>query len=192
MTILILGLILFLGIHSVRIFTESTRTRFIEKKGAKTWKNLYSLVSALGLFCIIWGFSVAREMPVIIGSHWMSTHEVSAVLTLLAFILMVATYIPGNGLKARLHHPMTLSLMLWAGAHLLVTYKLANLILFSSFFVWAFLSFCAARKRDTIANITYPSGRIIPTAITIIAGFLAWGLFSGWVHFAWLGVKPLI
>ncbi|ALT78584.1 NnrU family protein [Paucibacter sp. KCTC 42545] len=191
MTILILGLVLFLGIHSTRIFAEDARSRFIAARGAGAWKGLYALVSAVGLAAIIWGFAAARSQPLVLWPRLPGMAHLAALLTLFAFMLMVAAYVPGNLLKARLHHPMVLSVKLWAAAHLLANNTLADVLLFGGFLVWAILCFRAARQRDRVAGTVYPPGRFWPTLITLVLGALAWAGFALVVHAAWLGVRPL-
>lgn len=188
MTILILGLVLFLGIHSVRIFADHTRGQFIATRGAGPWKGLYSVVSALGLAAIIWGYAAARTQPVILWAPMPAMKHLAALLTLLAFILLVATYVPGNAFKARLHHPMVLAVIVWSLAHLLANATLASVALFGGFFIWAILSFQSARQRDKTAGTTYPPGRLLATVITVVVGVAAWTVFALWVHAAWLGV----
>jgi uncharacterized membrane protein len=191
MTILIVGLVLFLGIHSVRIVADDRRTQFIAKRGAGAWKGLYSLVSALGLAAIIWGYAAARGQPVTLWSPLPGMKHLAALLTLLAFILLAAAYVPGNALKSRLHHPMVLAVMVWALAHLLANNTLADLLLFGGFLVWATLSFSAARRRDRMTGTSYPLGRPAATAITVLVGVIVWGVVALWLHAAWLGVRPL-
>jgi len=191
MIILILGLMLFLGIHSMRFVADDARTRFIATRGAGRWKGLYSMVSALGLAAIIWGFAVARAQPVVLWTPLPGTRHLAALLTVLAFILLAAAYVPGNSLKARLHHPMVLAVKAWALAHLLANNTLADLLLFGSFLLWAVLSYRSARQRDRAAGTVYAPGRLPATVITVVVGTAAWCLFALWVHAAWLGVRPL-
>lgn len=191
MTVLILGLVLFLGIHSARIVADDARSRFIAQRGAGRWKALYSVVSALGLVAIIWGYAAARAEPVVLWAPVPGMRHLAALLTLLAFIFLVAAYVPGNGLKARLHHPMVLAVMVWALAHLLANNTLADILLFGGFLVWAVLSFRSARQRDQVAGTVYAPGRGLATAITVVVGALAWAVFAFWLHALWLGVRPL-
>ncbi len=191
MTFLMLGLILFLGIHSVRIVADDTRSRFIANRGAGGWKGIYSIVSALGLAAIIWGYAAARAEPVVLWAPIPGMRHLAALLTFIAFIVLVAAYVPGNGFKARLHHPMALAVKVWALAHLLANNTLADLLLFGSFLLWAVLSFRAARQRDRIAGTVYAAGRLPATLITVAVGVVAWCVFAFWLHAAWLGVRPL-
>src|SRR3954471_20739815 len=100
MTILIAGLILFLGLHSVRIVADDWRSRVIATRGPGTWKGAYSLLSIAGFVLVCIGFGQARLAPVVLWTPPRWTHDVAGLLTLLAFVLVVAAYVPGNALKA--------------------------------------------------------------------------------------------
>lgn len=190
MALLILGLVLFLGMHSVRVFAEGTRTRFIAQRGENAWKGLYSVLSILGFALLIWGYGLARQQPVVLWTPPTWARHLAALLTLPAFILLVAAYVPGNGIKARLHHPMVLGIKVWAFSHLLVGRTLAAETVFAAFFIWAVLSFRAARARDRAAGRVYPPGRVVPTVVTVAVGVVAWFAFVRWGHVALIGVRP--
>jgi len=190
MTALILGLVIFLGIHSVRIVADAQRSAFIAQRGMNAWKGLYSLVSLLGFGLLVWGYGQARQQPVVLWPSVPGMRHLAALLMLLSFVLLVAAYVPGNGLKARLHHPMTLAVKLWALAHLLANNTLADLLLFGGFLAWSVLVFIAARKRDRAAGTTYAPGSMGRTLLTLAIGAVAWVVFALWLH-AWLfGVAP--
>jgi uncharacterized membrane protein len=190
MTVLIVGLVLFLGAHSVRIFADGWRSAQIAKRGEGPWKGLYSLVSIAGFGLIIWGFGLARQDPVVLWAPLAWTRHVAALLVLIAFVLLAAAYVPRNAIKARLHHPMVLGVKVWAFAHLIANHTLADVVLFGSFLVWAVLDFRAARARDRAGAVTYPAGTTGATLVTVVAGVVAYGVFALWLH-AWLfGVRP--
>ena len=190
MSALILGLVIFLGVHSVRVFADDWRTGVRQRMGANAYKGLYSVASVLGLVLIVWGYSMARMQPVLLWSTPVWTRHAAALLTLLAMVLLVAAYVPGNGIKARLHHPMVLSVKTWALAHLLANGMLADLVLFGSFLVWAAMSFRAARQRDRVGQMVYAPGRLLPTLLTIALGFVVWAVLAFWAHAALIGVRP--
>lgn len=193
MWVMVLGLILFLGVHSVRIVAEDWRTATLARVGEKPWKGLYSLVSAVGFVLIIWGFAMARRAPVLVWAPPMWTHHLAALLTLVAFVLIAAAYVPGNGLKARLHDPMILGVKTWALAHLLANGFLHDIVLFGAFLVWAVFDFRAARRRRT-SGVRAPAGAARSaasrTAITVVAGLVAWAVFALWLHRWLIGVQP--
>ena len=191
MTYLLLGLIVFLGVHSVRIVADGWRTQTIARVGEKPWKGLYTIASVLGFALIIWGFGVARAQPVQLWSPPLAMRHVASLLTLIAFILLAAAYVPGNGIKARLHHPMVLSVKVWALAHLLATGNLAHVLLFGAFLGWSVFNFSAARRRDRRAGTVYPPGRTAATLTTVVLGALAWAAFAVWLHGWLIGIRPI-
>lgn len=190
MTLLILGLVLFLGVHSTRIVAEGWRGRFIAQRGANAWKGLYTVLSIAGFALILWGYGQARQQPVVLWASPTWTRHLAALLTVPAFVFLVAAYVPGNAIKARLKHPMVLGVKVWALAHLLANNTLADLLLFGGFLVWAVFSFRAARGRDRAQGIVYAPGRAGPTLIAVAVGLAAWAFFAFWAHAAWIGVKP--
>ena len=190
MAVLILGLVLFLGVHSTRIVADGWRTATISRIGEKPWKGLFTLASIAGFVLVVWGFGLARRNPVYLWESPMAMRHIAGALLLVAFVLLVATYVPRNSIKAKLHHPMVLSVKVWALAHLLANGNLADVVLFGSFLVWAVFSFSAARRRDRAAGTVYPPGTMAATAITVGVGIAAWALFAFWAHGLLFGVRP--
>jgi uncharacterized membrane protein len=191
MTLLIVGVVLFFGVHSLRIFADGWRTAQIARLGEGPWKGLYSLASIVGVVLLVWGFGRARAATVVLWSPPFWTHYVAAVLTLIAFVLVVVAYVPGTRIKSKLHHPMVLGVKVWAFAHLISNGTLADVVLFGSFLVWAIADFASARRRDRTAGTVYPAGTIRKDAVAVVIGVVAWAVFAFWLH-GWLfGVKPL-
>ena len=190
MTLLILGLVIFLGVHSVRIFGEGFRTAQLARLGPNGWKGVYSLASIVGFALLVWGYGEARQTPVVLWAAPIWTRHLAALLMLLSFVLLAAAYVPRNGLKAKVHHPMVLGVKVWALAHLLANNTLADLLLFGAFLVWAVLSFRAARQRDRAAGTVYPAGTAAGTGITVVVGVVAWAVFAFWAHGFLIGVRP--
>ena len=190
MTLLIVGLILFLGVHSVRIVAEAQRTRWRERFGENGYKAVYSLVSIAGFALLVWGYGEARTTPTVLWNPPVWSRHLAALFTLVAFVLLAAAYVPGNHFKAAVHHPMVLGVKTWALGHLLANHTLADLLLFGGFLVWSVLSFKAARGRDRAAGTVYAAGRWPMTLATLGVGVVAWVVFARWAHLAWIGVRP--
>jgi uncharacterized membrane protein len=190
MSLLILGLIVFLGAHSVRVFADSWRSAQIARIGEKPWKGLYSLVSIAGFMLLIWGFGRARADTIVLWQPPSWTHYFAALITLIAFVLVAAAYVAGTQIKARLHHPMILGVKSWAFAHLIANGTLADIVLFGSFLVWAVVDFAASRKRDRAAGTVYPAGTIARDAIAVVIGIIVWAVFAFYLHERWIGVRP--
>jgi uncharacterized membrane protein len=190
MTILILGLLLFLGVHSVRMVADGWRARQIARLGEHLWKGAYSLLSVLGFGLIVWGVGLSRAQPVELWEPALGMRHLTALLTIPAFILLAATYVPGSRIKAIVGHPMMLGISIWALAHLLSNGSLTDVLLFGAFLIWSVLGFRAARGRDRAAGVVHRAGTLAGDAKVVVAGLLTWGLFAGFLH-AWLiGVKP--
>ncbi len=191
MAMLILGLVLFLGVHSTRIVADGWRARMVGRLGEGGWKGLYSVVSIAGFVLLVWGYGLARQSPVVLWQPPRGMNHLAALLMVVSFVLLVATYVPRNAIKAKVHHPMVLSVKVWAFAHLLSNGTLADVVLFGAFLVWAVLSFRAARQRDRANGTAYAAGTPAGTAITVFVGLVAWSAFAFWAH-AWLiGVRPI-
>lgn len=195
MTLLLLGLLLFLGSHSIRIFAEGWRSATVACIGENRWKAIYSLVALAGFALLVWGYGNARMAPVVLWTPPIFTRHLAALLTLPAFVLLTAAYVPGNALKTKLRHPMILGVKLWAFAHLLANGNLADVLLFGSFLVWAMLDYRASRQRDRAAaangsDTAAKSGSLVATIATVIGGVIAWAAFAFWGHAVLIGVRP--
>ena len=127
--------------------------------------------------------------PCWISPVW--TRHLAALLTIPAFILIVATYIPGSCIKARVGHPMLLGVKFWALAHLIANGSLADLLLFGGFLAWATALFVVSRKRDRAAGVSYGKGKPVMDAVVVVVGLVAWAAFAFYLHGAWIGVKPM-
>ena len=191
MILLVVGLVLFLGVHSVRIFAEGSRTRFIAARGTNAWKGVYSLVSIVGIVLVCIGFGQARADTSLLWEPPRWTHDIAGLFTLAAFVLVTAAYVPGNAIKAKIRDPMIAGVKSWAFGHLLANGTVADVILFGSFLAWAILDFRAARRRRAAIGgdeaMTVASGR---TGLTVAVGVALWAAFAFWLH-GWLfGVRP--
>lgn len=200
MLLLLLGLVLFLGAHSVRIVADGWRASTIAAIGEKPWKGAYSLVSIAGFVLIVVGFSLARQQ----GPHllWSAppvwTRHLAALLTLFAFILVAAAYVPGNAIKLAVRDPMVLGVAVWAFAHLLANNTEVDVLLFGAFLAWAVTDYVAAQKRrrterSTSAQAAAAAPKAVSgtrTVATILVGAVAWAVFAFWLHGWWIGVRP--
>ncbi|MDC8786498.1 NnrU family protein [Roseateles koreensis] len=191
MLVLIAGLALFLGVHSVRIVADDWRSAQIARRGPMAWKLGYTVLSVLGFVLIVQGFGLARQTPVVLWATLPGMSHLAALLTLIGFVLLAAAYVPANAIKARLRHPMMLGVKVWAFAHLLANHTLADLLLFGSFLIWAVLAFRAARQRDRRHPPAALASNITATLITVVLGAIAWTAFAFWGHQSLIGVRPL-
>jgi uncharacterized membrane protein len=190
MTLLILGLILFLGMHSVRVFADDWRSAQIRRVGPQAWKGIYSVLSVAGFVLLVWGYGEARSAPVVLWTPPTGLRHLAALLTLVTFVLLAAAYVPGTRIKRAVGHPMVAGTKAWALAHLLSNGTLADVLLFGGFLAWAVLLFIASRKRDRKAGTVYTVGPVSRDVLAVMIGVIAWAVFAFWAH-AWLiGVRP--
>jgi uncharacterized membrane protein len=190
MLYLVAGLVLFLGVHSVRIVADGWRTRTLAQVGEGVYKGVYTLLSLVGFGLIIYGFGVARETPTMLWMPPVGMRHAASLLTLIAFVLLAAAYVPRNGIKARVHHPMVLGVKSWALAHLLANGSVAHVLLFGSFLAWGVVDFISARRRDRAAGTQYPAGNVPATVLTVVVGGAAWAVFALVLHGWLIGVRP--
>ncbi|EIM04068.1 NnrU family protein [Rhodanobacter denitrificans] len=191
MPVLILGLVLFLGVHSLRLFADGWRSRQRARLGELRWKGLYALVSLIGFALICWGFGLARQHAVLLYVPPLALRHANALFTLIAFVLVAAAYVPRNHLKAAFGHPMLLGVMVWAFGHLLATGMLHDVLLFGAFLLWAVALFVASRRRDRLEGTRYPAGTLRGSALTLVIGVVAWAVFARWLHLWLIGMSPM-
>lgn len=189
MPVLIVGLVLFLAVHSLRMAAPQIRARVITRSGPRAWLLPYTLISVIGLVLIVWGYGQARLDPVIVYSPPLSLRHLALLLLLPVFPLLIAAYAPGR-IKAALGHPMLVATILWGLAHLLANGTLADLLLFGGFALWAAIDWASAVRRPGTAK---PLARRawLNDGIAIGGGLIAYGLFVGWLHQMIIGVSPL-
>jgi uncharacterized membrane protein len=192
MSLLILGLILFLGVHSVHMLAPRFRDRMVARIGLLPWKGLHSVVAIAGFVLIVVGFGMARAQPHLLYLPPLWLKHLNALFTLLAFVLVAAAYVPRNHLKAKLGHPMLAGVKLWALGHLLATGFLHDAVLFGAFLAWAIADFAVSRQRDRAAGIVYPAGTAMGDAVSVATGVAAWAIFAFLLHQVLIGRNPFI
>jgi len=189
MILLILGLVIFLGVHSLGFVAPTWRQGLIARLGNAPWQGLASLVALLGLVLIVWGYGQARIEPVPLFAPPVWTRHLGLLIMLPAFPLLFAAYLPGR-IRDAVGHPMVTAVILWALAHLLANGNLADLVLFGAFLLWAL-----ADRISLFYRLALPVQGASPgkrnDLIAIVLGLACYLGFLFWAH-AWLfGVAPL-
>lgn len=188
MSYLVLGLVLFFGIHSVAIVAPGWRDRVANAVGEWTWKGIYSVVALAGFVLIVWGYGLARLHPIMLYAPPPELRWATVLLMVPVFPLILAAYFPGR-IKATLKHPMLVATKLWAVAHLLSNGMLADVALFGSFLIWA------VADRISLKHRTQRAIPAIPTPyndwIAIIGGLLINMIVLHGLHTWLIGRSPL-
>jgi uncharacterized membrane protein len=187
MAILILGLLVFLGVHSVRMLVPEFREAQLADN-ERRWKGIYSLLSLIGFALIIWGWIVYRPQAPQLYTPPVWGRYAAAVLVWLGFIAIASAYQPVGRIKATLKHPFITGVILWSAGHLLANGDLAGLLVFGSFLLYSLWNRIVVAGRGEPAPVfaTY-RGDII----ALVGGSLIYALFVLWLHGLLFGVSPL-
>lgn len=188
MWVLILGLVLFLGIHSTRVVAPGFRMQLIDQRGEKFWKLTYTAFSLVGLVLMVWGYAIARQSPIVVYDPPVAMRHLTLLLMLPVFPLFAASHSPGF-IKAKLQHPMLIGTLLWAVAHLLANGTLADVVLFGAILVWAAVDLVSNFNRGTVRLGREPVLRKDISAV--VAGVVIYVIFVMWLHELLFGVSPL-
>ena len=190
MSLLIIGLIIFLGSHSCRIFAEPWRNHMIDRLGEVKWKGLCAIISLIGLVLVVIGYGQARQTPVVLWQPATYLTHIAILLNLVAFIFLAASSSTNNAIRLKVKHPMILGVKVWALAHLLANGTLVDLILFGSFLLWSVLDFRSARKRPIHMQEKVVASTKA-TIVVIVTGIVVWAAFIFGLHQYLIGVSPL-
>jgi len=189
MLVLVLGLIIFLGIHSVRIVAPQVREGFVGRRGLGPWKGSYSIIAAVGLVLIILGYWLARQDPVVLYTPATWMRHLTLLLMLPVFPLMAAAHRPGR-ISATVGHPMLLGTVIWGIAHLLANGTLADLLLFGGIGAWAVVDWFSSLRhpREPVAR-GKPSPR--NDLMAVVGGLVIYAILVGGLHRLLFGVSPI-
>ena len=191
MTLLIVGLVLFLGMHSARIFADGARTALVGRFGENVYKGIYSLLSLVGLVLIGRGYGDALASAGMVWEPPAATRHLALLLVPIAFVLVVAAYLPTGRIKVAVGHPMVLGVALWALGHLLANGEAANVILFGAFLVWAACDYAASLARDRREGVIRRSLGAKGDILAVVIGLVAALTFIWRLHLWLIGVSPI-
>lgn len=192
MLLFLLGLLLFLGVHSVSIAAPDWRARVVARRGDKAWKGLYSIVAGLGLVLLVIGYGLASREPVVLYSPPAGLRHFALLVMLPVFPLLFATYLPGR-IRRAAKHPTLLAVKFWAAAHLLANGMLVDVILFGAFLAWAVADRISVKRRSAAEAHAAPAAPASPRndLIAVTGGLAVYAVFVLWVHRWLIGVSPL-
>jgi len=190
MSLLVIGIVLFLGIHSIRIVAEPLRERLVNRFGILGFKSIYAIVSLLGLVLIVIGYGQARLSPVLLYQPPAFLQHVTMLLMLIVFPALLASHLPGR-VQSTLKHPLLVATKAWALSHLLVNGMLADVILFGAFLAWAVIDRISIARRSTPSvSPQLPDSRF-NDLIVIVGGLGLYLAFVFWLHPILIGVPAV-
>ena len=190
MLYLILGLVIFLGVHSVEIVSPTFRSSAVARLGEKPYKGIYSLLSILGFVLLVWGYGVARQQPILMYAPPLWMRHLTLLLMLPVFPLFLAAYLPGR-IKTAVKHPMLAAVKAWAFAHLLANGMLADVLLFGGFLLWAVADRISIKRRAVVRPVPGPPPGKFNDLIAVVGGLALYVIFVFWAHLWLIGVPPL-
>ncbi|WP_248447989.1 NnrU family protein [Sinorhizobium meliloti] len=193
MAILVLGIIIFLGMHLVRVVAPGFRAGIIDSRGKGTWMGLYTIVSLVGLCLIIYGFGQARGEAGMLYDPPTFLRHIALLLMLVAFIVLAAGFLPAGRIAVALKHPQVLSIKIWALAHLLANGETSSVLLFGSFLAWAVILRISLKRRERAGEKVLPVFKSARNdVLAVVIGLVAFVLFVWKLHELLIGVQPVV
>lgn len=190
MTILLLGIVLFIGTHMIRVVAPGFRSSMVARFGENGWKGVHSVASIVSLVVLIYGW---RQAPVV--DIWFppaGMAHLTVTLMLIASICLVAGLLPAGHIATKTKHPMVLSVKIWALSHLLANGDLASILLFGSFLAWGVIVRIALKRRQRAgALVARPFVSAKYDLMAVVGGAVLWALFIFKLHTLLVGVAPL-
>jgi uncharacterized membrane protein len=190
MFLLIIGLILFLGLHLIRVVAPGVRASMVARLGLNGWKGIYSVIAILSVALVAYGYSVAPVVNV-----WfppMGMNHLTVTLMLFATICLVAGFLPAGQIVAKTKHPMVLAIKIWALAHLVSNGDLRSIVLFAAFLAWGVILRISLKRRERAGDVTFrPFAGTKYDLYAVVLGVVVWGAITFYLHKELIGVAPL-
>jgi uncharacterized membrane protein len=191
MLLFIVGLIAFLGVHSIRIVAPEWRNAQLASMGEAKWKGLYSIASVIGFVLLIWGYSFARPEAAFIYEPPVWMKHVTLALMLFSMIFLGVSQVPAGYIKAAVRHPMLLAVKIWAFAHLLANGDAASLLLFLGILAWAVIDRISVKRREVSGEVSaaIAAGPVTNDILGVGLGIVLYVLFVWKLHEWLIGVS---
>ena len=183
MTLLVIGLLLWIGAHAYRRLAPAQYAGMVTSLGARPARGVFALLIVAGLILMIVGFRSAPLVPLWATPSW-GIH-------LNNLLMLGAVFLFGMGhsksrARAWLRHPMLTGVVVWGIAHLLVNGDLASLVLFGGLGLWALAEMA-------LINASGPWVRPAPGTTAgdvrlVVIGLVIFAVITA-VH-TWLGYYP--
>ena len=186
---LLLGLLIFFGIHFVPILT-SLRAQLASSIGAVGYQAVFSIISLVGFVLIVMGYGEMQTAGSGNPQIWLPPTWIKHVVFLLmlpVFVFLIAAYVPSN-IRDRVKHPMLIAIKIWALAHLLANGDLASIIMFGSFLAYAVIDRISVKSRVSRGPLGERKGTIVGDVVAVVGGLGVYLLFMFWAHEQLIGI----
>ncbi len=193
MALLVLGIVIFLGTHLVRVVAPGLRASVIERNGKNAWMGIYTVISLIGLGLLIYGFGEARAVTGMLYNPPVFLKHIALLLMLIAFVCLAAGFLPAGRIAVAVKHPQILSIKIWALAHLLANGETSSVLLFASFLAWAVIMRISLKRRQRAGELVLPVFRSSSNdLLAVVIGTVAYLLFIWKLHEWLIGVAPIV
>jgi len=190
--LLVFSIVLFLVLHSLRVFAPAWREKTIARMGVNAWRGVYSLLSIASLVLLIYAFAASRAVTPILYTPPMFMTHITLTLMLIAMILLMASILPAGKIAVWVKHPMVTSVKVWAFAHLLSNGELNSVLLFAGFLIWAVLVRISAKRRERAGEKVVRDFVSTQYDIaSVIGGVALYAVILLYLHQMLIGVSPL-
>ena len=179
MIVLIIGLLIFFGIHLVPI--TGAKILLIERMSEKSYQAIFSIISLVGFIIIIYGFSLVDTCNTMLADCetdnfylWESfeySREISFLLMPFCIIFLVASQMKSN-IKKVVRHPMLIGVLIWSFVHFLSNGDFRSIILFASFGVFSIIDIIFTRKTEEQGT----SFSILNDVVVIFVGLVLYSI----------------
>ncbi|MCB1339177.1 MAG: NnrU family protein [Maritimibacter sp.] len=181
MTLLVLGIVLWIFSHSYKRLMPGFRARIGEEPG----KGVAALTALAGVVLTVIGYRMAPVVPVYTPIPGMG-HLVN--LTMLVAIYLLGAGGMNTWVTTKIRHNMLTGALIWAVSHLLVNGDVASILLFGGMALWAVLSMVLiGRAKPWVKPV--PKGAK-QEVILIVATLALYAVITG-IHL-WLGYNPFL
>lgn len=147
MSMLIAGVLVWVGVHLIPVLARAFRQNLIDSKGKGTYRGIFSLAIIASLVLIVFGWRSSPEIYLYVLEPPVKT--VAFILICVAFIIFGSAHHPSS-IKRFVRHPMLAGVAVWALAHLLTNGSTRALVLFGGMGAWALIEILLINRRDGV------------------------------------------
>lgn len=147
MTLLVLGVVLFAGVHFIPSLAPSLKDKWLAGMGEGGYKGIFSLLLMGSFALMIFGWRSAQADFVYAPPANLRIFALA--LLALAFVLMAVSSRKSR-LRLIVRHPQLTGVALWGISHLLLNGDNRSVVLFGGLTVWAVVEIFAINRREGV------------------------------------------